>query len=382
MQEEEDKLVELDPEENISPLNGDATGEQEGADFDPKDIDIAMEQRSLYALITRMRSDMIDLNTEFQRSGNLWDDYYQSRLIESVLLRFPLPAFYFDASDDDKWLVVDGLQRLSAMKNFVIDKKLKLNGLEVLKELNGFRYEDLAHKMRLRIDDFQVMVYLIKPGTPKAVKYDIFNRINTGGLTLTSQEIRHALNQKIAAPFFKNLVYNPDAAAPEYSEKYTRYINVNDKRMAGRELILRFIAFKRAGWENYKPTLRRFLDTEMGRIEQGVDAELLDMVEQLWKALHVAHLLFGKHLFSKSLANPQGRRLLNSSLFEVWTVLLSELSEAEQQKLLENKDGLVKGFIGCLLNAEFQKAITSSTTSKANVNLRFTWINEVIKHSL
>ncbi len=384
MQEEEDKLVELDPEENISPLNGDASGEQEGANFDPKDIDIAMEQRSLYTLITRMRADMIDLNTEFQRSGNLWDDYYQSRLIESILLRFPLPAFYFDASDDDKWLVVDGLQRLSAMKNFVIDKKLKLNGLEVLKELNGLRYDDekFAHKLRLRIDDFQVMVYLIKPGTPKEVKYDIFNRINTGGLTLTSQEIRHALNQKIAAPFFKNLVYKPDTATPEYSEMYTRYINVNDRRMAGRELILRYIAFKRAGWENYKPTLRRFLDMEMGRIEQGVDDELLNMVEQLWKALHIAHQLFGKHVFSKTLANPSGRRLLNSSLFEVWTVLLSELNEAEQQKLLENKKGLVEGFKGCLLNPEFQKAITSSTTSKANVNLRFTWVQIQIKQYL
>jgi hypothetical protein len=69
-------------------------------------------------------------------------------------------------------------------------------------------------------------------------------------------------------------------------------------------------------------------------------------------------------------------------LFEVWTVLLSELSDTEQQRLLENKKGLVEGFKGCLLNPEFQKAITSSTTSKANVNLRFTWVQELIKQNL
>ncbi|MFZ1808176.1 MAG: DUF262 domain-containing protein, partial [Cyclobacteriaceae bacterium] len=295
---------------------------------------------------------------------------------------FPLPAFYFDASDEDNWLVVDGLQRLSALENFVLKKTLKLNALEVLKELNGLKYDDLPHKMKLRIDEFQVMAYLIKPGTPKEVKYDIFNRINTGGLTLTSQEIRHALNQKIAAPFFKNLVYNPDEATPEYSEKYARYINVNDKRMAGRELILRYLAFKRIGWQNYKPTLQRFLDMEMERLEQGVDNETLQMIEQLWKALEVAHVLFGEHVFSKTLANPSGRRLLNSSLFEVWTVMLSEINETQQQRLIENKESLVEEFKEYLKTPDFQRAITSSTTSRQNVGIRFHWIEHLITKNL
>ena len=71
-----------------------------------------------------MRSDpmRIDLNTEFQRRGNLWDDETQSRLIESLLIRIPLPAFYFDGSDEENWKVVDGLQRLCAIRNFAIDK--------------------------------------------------------------------------------------------------------------------------------------------------------------------------------------------------------------------------------------------------------------------
>lgn len=386
MQEEDNKIVELDPEESVLQLSGETVSwageEQIEATFDPKDINISMEQQSLYAIISRLDSGRIDLNPEFQRSGDLWNDYYQSRLIESILLRFPLPAFYFDASDDDEWLVVDGLQRLSALKNFVIDKKLKLTGLVVLHELNGYKFDSLPYRMKARINEFQVMAYLIKPGTPKEVKYDIFNRINTGGLSLTSQEIRHALNQRIAAPFLRNLVYKPNTETPQYSENYAKYINVNDKRMAGRELILRYLAFKRVGWEYYKPTLQRFLDLEMERIEQGVDNMTLHMIDQLWKALDLAQKLFGVHKFSKTLANPNGRRLLNSSLFEVWTVLLSELSETEQQKLLENKHKLVEGFKGCLLNVDFQKAITSSTTSKSNVNLRFTWVNEVIKQNI
>lgn len=89
--------------------------------FDPKDIKIIVEPKTIDHLVQRMKFDEIDMNTEFQRKGNLWKPDAQSRLIESLLLRFPLPAFYFDAEDDNKWLVVDGLQRLWTLKNFVVN---------------------------------------------------------------------------------------------------------------------------------------------------------------------------------------------------------------------------------------------------------------------
>ena len=153
------KEKELEIDEEIDNEEGGEQEEIQEPNFDPKDIDIAVEQRALYNIISRMRSGMIDLNTEFQRSGNLWKPYYQSRLIESILLRFPLPAFYFDASDDDKWLVVDGLQRLWTLKRFIVDETLKLRGLEVLKDMNGLKYQDLPEKMKLRINEFQVITF-------------------------------------------------------------------------------------------------------------------------------------------------------------------------------------------------------------------------------
>ena len=77
--------------------------------FDTQKIKIIVETKTIDALTARLRNDEVDLFTSFQRKSNLWKDDVKSRLIESLLLRFPLPAFYFDTSNDDKWLVVDGL---------------------------------------------------------------------------------------------------------------------------------------------------------------------------------------------------------------------------------------------------------------------------------
>src|SRR5688572_15911849 len=136
--------------------------------FNPKDIDIAVESRSLDSIISRIKHDAIDMNTHFQRKGDLWADNVMSRLIESILIRFPLPAFYFDASNEDSWLIVDGLQRLSAIRKFVLNteadyvrkaydddekkqnrhKPLVLVGLEYLKEFEGMTYDQLPNQMK------------------------------------------------------------------------------------------------------------------------------------------------------------------------------------------------------------------------------------------
>ena len=90
--------------------------------FNPKDIKIIVEPKTIDHLVSRLRYNEIDLNTEFQRKGNLWNSNKQSSLIESILLRLPLPAFYFDATDNSKWIVVDGLQRLYTLYKFAVCK--------------------------------------------------------------------------------------------------------------------------------------------------------------------------------------------------------------------------------------------------------------------
>jgi len=181
--------------------------------FDPKDIKVEVTQLSLDNITKRLRNNRIDLKPFYQRHDNLWDNVRKSRLIESILLQLPLPAFYFDATtdDSDKWEVIDGSQTLSTIQHFVIGieredfkqnkiiDNLKLEGLEYLTKFNGESFDTLPFELKSRIEEFNVTVYLLRPGTPEDVKFNLFQRINTGGLTLTSPEIRNALNKGIPA---------------------------------------------------------------------------------------------------------------------------------------------------------------------------------------
>jgi hypothetical protein len=110
--------------------------------FSTKDIKITNAIVLLPSLINRLKYHEI-VNPEFQRNANLWTNKQMSRLIESILLKLPLPVFYFDVSNPEKWIIVDGLQRLSTIKRFFVDKKLVLNHLEFLTDLNGKGYDDL-----------------------------------------------------------------------------------------------------------------------------------------------------------------------------------------------------------------------------------------------
>jgi hypothetical protein len=336
--------------------------------FDPKDIDIAIEQNSLSTIIGMIEDNTIDLKTEFR--SNLWNETTMSRLIESISFRLPLPAFYFDASDNNKWLVVDGLQRLWTFKRFMIVQDLTLQGLEILTELNGKTYDQLSHILQRKMARYQVTTYLIKPGTPKRVKYDIFRRINTGRLILTQQEIRHVLNQGKSTDYLKKLVEDT---------RFTNIIRLNDHRMQARELILRYLAFSMTPYQEYKASnFTLFLDEAMENLASLSHAQLELFENNLWKALRICQELFGKDIFSKSILD--GNKRQNGALFEVWTVLIGQLSDSKNKRLLLAKSRLIEEFKLLLkTDDDFFKSVSRSTLSKNLVIKRFETIESLIK---
>ena len=170
--------------------------------FDTRAIRIDSRSGNVNTLLARLENDEIDLAPYFQRQAGIWNERDQSRLMESLMLRIPVPAFYFDATNDEKWLVVDGLQRLTAIRRFVIAQDLRLSELEYLREHEGKTFSELPRPLQRAIRGADLVWYLIMPGTPEKVKFDLFRRINTGRLALNAQEIRHALNGKPVTDVF------------------------------------------------------------------------------------------------------------------------------------------------------------------------------------
>jgi hypothetical protein len=138
--------------------------------FNPNDIKVSTQPLTLGQLVDRLEHGEIKLNSDFQRLPDLWDNTQKSRLIESILLRLPIPTFYFDGSDDNKWEVIDGLQRISTLRSFVVNKTLQLENLQFLTEYNGMKYDELPREFQRRIQTFPITVYILEKGTPDEVK--------------------------------------------------------------------------------------------------------------------------------------------------------------------------------------------------------------------
>lgn len=347
--------------------------------FDPTKINIDTKTPSLDTLIKRIKHQAIQLDTEsyFQRKANLWDQGKQSRLIESILIRFPLPAFYFDGSNKDNWLVVDGLQRLSSIRNFVVDKTLILTDLEFLTQLNGKRWDDLSVDLQRLIEESQVVVYIINPGTPSDVKFNIFKRINTGGLILVPQEIRHALFQGPPAIYMAEL-----ANTPEFITAMGGKIKTD--RMLDRDFANRFLAFYLLGYENYVPDLDTFMSKAMAAVYDMSEENKKNILNRFKQSMILNKQIFGKHAFRKFNFMGDGKKPINKALFDVFSVCFAKLTNSESQKLLENRDNFIKEFLSVLNSSDqvFFWSITSSTSDKNRVAIRFSKIQEIIVKTL
>jgi hypothetical protein len=348
--------------------------------FNPAEINISSKQDTLLNLLNRVKHNEIDMNTDFQRHAELWDTRKMSRLIESILIRLPLPAFYFDASDDENWLIVDGLQRLSAIRKFVLEedarKKLKLRDLEYLgKQFNGKTYDDLPRTYKRRIDECPVTLFLIQKGTPEAVKYSVFRRINTGGIVLNDQEIRNAM----AKPSIRKWI--EELAKDEY------LINIfgdRSERMMDQELVLRFLAFHYQDYEKSTKNITSFIDEMIEKLEKVTEKQLNEYKDAFKRATKRCWQIFGESAFEKQIKDaPTRRKRKSSPLFEVWTNALVDVNERDVKTLIQRKELLIeKHTILMSDDSYYFRSITYSTQKKDHFRTRRDKVNQLIMEIL
>lgn len=341
--------------------------------FDPEQIRIRTVNIVINQLVSRIEHEEVDLAPDFQRLRGIWDVKRKSRLIESLLLRIPIPVFYVAADENENWSVVDGVQRMSTINDYV-KGQFPLEKLEYLTKLNGLDYENLQRPMQRRISETQLIVNVIDPRTPPEVMLNVFLRINTGGMQLNRQEIRHALYPGPARKLLEKL-----AKCKEFLKATDK--SISETRMADRECVLRFLAFHITPPEEYSANdLDGFLGDIMEKINGMSDAERDILVEEFKDAMTAAFDIFGEDAFRKRSQASDKRRPVNRALFESWGVNLACCTPEQINILVRNRGEIKDKFISLIQDdSDFDRAISYATHTPRRVRNRFHSINKIIQ---
>lgn len=362
--------------------------------WDPKKIRITTKNFTLREVVDQIAENDIDLAPDFQRDF-VWKQRQRTRLVESVLLGIPLPAFYFNQDRDGTYQVVDGVQRLTTIRLFMTDDHtLDYADMEYLRELHGHRYSDLEPVLQRRIRATQIVVHVIEPQTPDEIKYDIFGRVNTLGEPLSAQEIRHAMSKNRSRQFLHDLVHMEsfDEATDSYfyrasSETTSQRIR-DSKRMTDRELALRFCAFSRFSNEEYRKFenldayLVEFTRRIDGRATDGArltDAELHDLRDSFGRAMKNAAEILGRDAFRRWNHKTKRRGPINRAVFEAQSIALS----AYALKQLSPRAKQIRAvMLQAFADPDYLQAVTVGTGDSSKIELRLDRTRELIKEAL
>ena len=340
--------------------------------WDPEDIRVSTRNFSLRNMIDMIAEGGLDLAPDFQRL-HVWKPVQKVQLIESVLLQIPLPAFYFAEDATGVMQVVDGVQRLTTINDFVTGDPNRgggfpLNGLEYLSDVKGKRFDDLPAVWKRRIHNTQIVAHVIEPSTPAAVMYDIFRRINTRGTPLRAQEIRHCVSKQRSRVFLKDL-----AESAAFETATTGKLK-NHRRMVDRELALRFVAFWCRGPEGYlrNDSLESFLLRATRSLDDEHEINDLALVEirsAFERGLTLAHEVFGGHAFRKWPKGANQLAPINRALFETWTVELARADKAVVRENAERIKDLARH--GMASDSRYTASVSSGTGDVGSVQVRF-----------
>ncbi len=357
----------------VSPLEEEIEGigtpddEEELGEYPLDTMLIRNENRTIHDVLRRIDQENFIMDPDFQRDF-IWSEAQQSKLIESVLMRIPLPVFYIAENEDGRMVVVDGLQRLSTFKSFVSDRRLRLR-LPEQHELNRKRFGDLSARLQNRIEDCNLTLYVIDSKAPERARLDIFERVNSG-VRLTRQQMRNCLYTGQGTRFLR------DEAEQEL---FVAAIgnSLNRAQMRDREFINRFCGFQLLSLDEYRGDMDLFLSQTLKKMNSLEPEELNDLSRQLRQGLANNFKLFGRYAFRKHTEGRDTRRsFINASL---WDVMSTGLSKYSSDIVSQQEDALLFGFYGLLEDPVFDDAITLGTNQTMRVKQRFGMANALFK---
>lgn len=340
------------------------------SDYPLDSLMIRNESRTVHDVLRRIEKDQFILDPDFQRAF-VWEEERQSRLIESVLLRIPLPVMYLAENPDGKLVVVDGLQRLTTFQRFV-GNKLRLE-LEH-PELSGKRFKELEMRLQNRIEDTNLILYIIDAKVPERVRLDIFERVN-GGVPLSRQQMRNCLYNGLGTRWLRDRV-----ASPEFEQLFSRKSFLDmQKSMRDRELVNRYAAFRVLGWEAYRGDMDQFLGDALKRINTLSDEERTALAEEFDRGVANNVSLFDRMAFRRHGEGETKGSRFNVALFDV---LCTALGRYDRDRVAASRDSLRAMFFGLMRDPEFTAAVAYGTNQTDRVRARFGRVAESLREVL
>ena len=352
-------------------MDSDEQDEEREFPYRSEDIRIDQKMISLYQIYRWIQQGKLDLKPDFQRNF-VWNIQKKSLLIESLMLRIPIPAFYFDEDVNGQRTVIDGMQRLSTINDF-LDGNFCLKGLQYLTSCNGMYFEDLEKKYQGRIEDTQFAVNILDSRCPEMVKFDVFRRINTGGVPLNAQEVRNIMATNETRQFLLRL-----STSREFVDA-TRG-RVRDVRMGAQELCLRFLTYDRL-YDCKKQEFTDFgdmnqlLDAMIIRLNHTKEDERLLLEQRFLQSMDRCKRLFGECAFSK----PYSRNVINRALFTSWSIILANAEYQRDWYDARRERAILLVNQHLEENVAYYNAVTSSTSSKHNMYIQLYYAEKILE---
>ncbi|OAI05226.1 hypothetical protein A1353_11870 [Methylomonas methanica] len=325
------------------------------------------------SLHSKQKRGRLVLQPDFQRQY-VWDPIKASKLIESAILLIPLPVIYLSEEKDGKEYVIDGQQRLTSFFSFIDgtfpDGTLfKLSGLTVCSDLNGKKFSELTEELQDRIRYYKIRAITFLKDSSESLKFEIFERLNTGSVQLNDQELRNCLYRGNFNIALKEMASDSDF-------RYICGLKAPDKRMKDIELVLRFCAFYHKTYLNYKAPIRNFLNSEAHEKRDITDKELLEVKAAFKNSCQIIRSLLDKNAFKRFYKGSDGQpngywepKKFNTSLYDI---LMYSFAKEDKNKVFQNLDSIKEALIHLMTEDQnFIDSIELSTSSVQAVTTRF-----------
>ena len=329
--------------------------------------------KSVSDIVRMIEDGEIRLDPDYQRNY-VWDNKKSSLLIESIILNVPIPVIYVSQEKDDTWSVIDGLQRLYSLKRF-FEGKFKLNGLEILSELNKQDIKSLNPKAQRMLKNGLLRVIMITHDSNEDIKYDVFMRLNTGSVHLTEQELRNCLYRGNLNRLLKDLSQN---------KTWQTLLGISEphKRMVDRELALRFLAIYQ-NWDvdrkeisGYKGRMKSFLNAFMSS-NQNIDSKSCLELKQIFEeTIEKVLLVYGEDAFKRVNLDGLREKSINRAIMDV--IMLSSTQYSKDELLLKKE--YINNHMSRLIttDANFGSSIKNGTSDTKVITYRLArWCDEL-----